>query len=115
MNKEKSLEKVSKGKLSKIREFFLTIFSKFKSKKKKIITNENINLQKQKLEDFEILKNIVEGNLSIKQLDNDTKRRIIDICNNRIVSVNKMISDKNMEIEKMESLLTNIKKIKSNY
>jgi len=52
--------------------------------------------EKQKLEDFDILEKIVNNKLSIKNVDYDTKIRLIELCDNQI----KAIKDKIDNIEK---------------
>ena len=47
----------------------------------------------QKLDDFEILKKIVNKELSIKEVDLETKIRLIKLCDNRINEINKKIAD----------------------
>lgn len=66
--------------------------------------------EKQKLQDFEILKSIVEGKTNIKDLDRDVKIRLIDICNRRLDEINKKIEDTKSEINKIESLILKNKK-----
>lgn len=67
--------------------------------------NKNLELEKQKLCDFEILRNVVQGSVNIKDLDKDLKLRLIDICNNRLIEVNKKIEDTNNDINRMKKII----------
>ena len=59
--------------------------------------------EKQKLEDFSILEKIVNNQLDIKDVDYDTKIRLIELCDNRL----KVIKNK---IESIDRKLQNIGK-----
>lgn len=72
--------------------------------------DEYILEARQKLQDFEILKSIVNGKTEIKYLDKDLKLRLIDICNNRLDEINKKIEDTKFEIEKIDKLILKTKR-----
>lgn len=59
----------------------------------------------QKLSDFEILKKIVNKELSMNDVDLETKVRLIKLCDNRINDINK-------KIEIIDKKINNIKKNK---
>ena len=66
----------------------------------KLINNENV--EETELEDFEILKAIMNGNLKVEDLDSDLRKRLIIMCKEKL-------SKTNLEIEKIDN---NIKQIK---
>ena len=55
------------------------------------MVNNDLTNDKQKIKDFEILKEIVNGNINIKDLDTPLKMRLIGICNNRLNQINEKI------------------------
>lgn len=57
------------------------------------------------LDDMEILKDILNGKIQIKDLDDDLKARLINLCNKRTEEVNKKIEDKKKEIEQIRKVL----------
>lgn len=65
---------------------------------------ENENL---KIDDFEILKEIIDGKSDIKNLDVDTKKRLIELCSNRLDDINKKIHNKTLEIKRLKEILYN--------
>lgn len=60
------------------------------------------------LEDFEVLKNIIEGKTKIENIDIDLKKRLIVICNKRLKKVNESIKERELEIYRMEKLISEI-------
>lgn len=74
-----------------------------------MLEEEYLKRERQKLQDFEILKRIVEGKTKIKDLDKDLKIRLIDICNTRLYEINKKIEDTKSEIEKIDNLILKTK------
>ena len=67
--------------------------------------DNKIKEEKQKLKDFEILKQIIEGSENIEDLDENLKYRLLDLCDNRLVEVNKKIKETEKKIEKAEEIL----------
>ncbi|MBR2704438.1 MAG: hypothetical protein IKE91_03115 [Clostridia bacterium] len=55
----------------------------------------------QKLNDFEILKKVVNKEISMDDIDLDTKIRLIQLCDNRISDINKKIEDIDKKIYKI--------------
>ena len=53
----------------------------------------------QMITDFEILKKIVNKELSFKDVDYETKIRLIKLCDNRINEINKKIKEYDRRIE----------------
>ena len=72
--------------------------------------DNKIKEEKQKLKDFEILKQILNGSVNIEDLDEDLKYRLLDLCNNRLIDVNKKIKETEKKIEKAEAILEKRKK-----
>ena len=70
------------------------------------MNNESLDVEKQKLQDYEVLKKIVKGNINVKDLDKDLKIRLNDICNNRLNEVNKKIEETQNTILKIESIIS---------
>lgn len=57
------------------------------------------------LEDFEVLKAIVEGRTKIEDVDIDLKKRLIVMCNQRLQKINDKIKIKELEIDNGRKLL----------
>lgn len=72
--------------------------------------DNKIKEEKQKLKDFEILKQIIEGSVNIEDLDENLKYRLLDLCDNRLVEVNQKIKETEKKIEKAEEILEKRKK-----
>ena len=53
----------------------------------------------QMITDFEILKKIVNKELSFKDVDYETKIRLIKLCDNRINEINKKVKEYDRRIE----------------
>lgn len=53
----------------------------------------------QMITDFEILKKIVNKELSFKDVDYETKIRLIKLCDNRINEINKKIKEYDRRID----------------
>ena len=69
-----------------------------------------MEIKNQKIQDFYVLQSIIKGNTDIKKLDNNTKKRLINLCNERIDFMNKKIKRKFEKIEEAENILKKIKK-----
>lgn len=57
------------------------------------------------MNDFEILKKIVEGKIDIREIDSETKQRLIKMCKQRLEQVEKKIEEKNEQIRKLEEII----------
>ena len=105
MVKEKTLVKTSKWRNFRILQLFNKFLEKFR--RSKILYKEFES--QQKLNDVDILKSVVDGTTNISELDYDTIKMLINICNNRVEEVNKKIINSDREIFKLENFLINIK------
>lgn len=56
----------------------------------------------QMITDFEILKKIVNKELSFKDVDYETKIRLIKLCDNRINEINEKIKEYDRKIESLK-------------
>ena len=65
----------------------------------------------QKLEDFSALKGLMEGTIKLEQLDEETKIRLIDLCNDRLDVMKQKVEEKRKEADALEKLLDIVKKI----
>ena len=112
MKKEKSLININNGIFSKIIKSIKSFLFKF-GDKSKIQSKEknNTNASVLVLDDFEVLKGIIEGKIEIQKLDKDLKKRLIVICNNRLNEVNQKIEDKDVEIVKMEKIISSLNEL----
>ena len=68
----------------------------------KLINSEKINGTE--LEDFDVLKSIMNGNTKIEDLDSDLRKRLIIMCKDKL-------SKTNLEIEKIDNNIKNIKEL----
>lgn len=57
------------------------------------------------LKDFEILNDIIKKKIDIKDVDIKVKKRLILMCNQRLMEVNKLIEEEELKIEKLNKLL----------
>lgn len=104
MKEEKFLVKYNERIFSKISKFIKRLFSKFIKKAE----NEKQKSSYFLLDDMETLKNIMDGKIEIENLENDQKKRLLNLCNNRIDEVHKKTIERKMENSKIEKLLTQI-------
>lgn len=70
--------------------------------------NYSQNSINQSLDDLKVLEDIIYNKIDIKDIDIDLEKRLITLCNNRINEVNKMIIDKDLEINKIKKLISNL-------
>lgn len=103
MNKEMALVHVDKGIFAKLTKIIKGIFSKF-NKEKNVLKAENIK----EIDDFECLKGIVQGKISIKELNIEQKKRLILLCDERTKSINNKIDDTKLKIKKIDEMLNKI-------
>ena len=122
MENEKSLVKSEKSIFSRVRQAILNFFYRFNKNKteSQIVENtfqEKIDIsqiEKSKIgtssiQDFDILKDIVNGKVQIKDLDIATEKRLIKLCDNRLRQMNEKIREKDIEIANIEKLLNDLK------
>lgn len=67
-----------------------------------------VKVETNEVDEFAVLKNFMEGKIDISQIDNETKKRLICICNDRLEGIKKQINDKSNKIKQMEGLLADI-------
>lgn len=117
MDEEKSLIKVEHSIFSRIRQAVLNFFHKFKKTKsvepnfqEQAVIKQEIKKEERTMQigDFETLKNVVNKKIEIKDLDVDTEKRLIELCDNRLKQMDEIISQKDLKIAKMEKLLDDL-------
>lgn len=112
MKKEQSLINTSDNNISKIIRFFKKIFIKF-NKKDIIVEQTQVEPEnKSPLDDVETLKLVMQGQIDIETLDNDTKKRLIVLCQYRLDNVRHKIKDKEEELDTMQNILKEIQENK---
>lgn len=124
MENEKSLVEAKMGIFSRIRQAVFNFFRKFKKDKisdtidQKIcedINEENIEITEEKtkdvetINDFDILKDVVNGKIQINDLDIETEKRLIELCDNRLRQIKEKIREKDLEIANLERNLNELK------
>ena len=67
--------------------------------------------KEQELKDFGILQKILNEEISIAELDDFTRRRIIKICNNRLEVMKARVESRKKETERLEELLHKAEKL----
>lgn len=105
MENEKSLVKAEKGIFSRVRQAILNFFRRFNKNKTELQTVETTT----DIQDFDILKDIVNGKIQIKDVDIETEKRLIKLCDNRLKQMNEKVREKDIEIAKIEKLLQDLK------
>lgn len=103
MKQEKSLIKVNENKISKFIQFIKNFFNKFKNKDIKKQNEEKTSFFP--MDDVDILKNLLDGKLEISNIDDETKIRLIKLCENREQEVRQKITDLKNKAQKMDKLL----------
>lgn len=111
MKEEKSLTKVNNGFFSKLINNIRSKF--FKMNHKNNVTTNTVNAisKNTALEDFEILKDVMNEKIQIQDLDADTKRRLINMCKNRLEEIDNEIKEIHNKTEKMKQLTLELKQI----
>jgi len=107
--KDTSLMIYKEKRIPRIIQFFKNLFTK--QPKEQIpmqVIQTEVKTETTEVEDFALLKKLIEGKIDIAEIDNESKIRLISICNNRLDGVKKQIRDRNNEIRKMEGLLADI-------
>ena len=67
--------------------------------------------KEQELKDFGILQKILNEEISIAELDDFTRRRIIKICNNRLEVMKARVESRKKGTERLEELLHKAEKL----
>lgn len=108
MKKEQSLVKTNDGKISKFIRFLKGIFIK-SNKQDNVVQNEQVEIKiSSPLDDVETLKLIMQDKIDIETLDDDTKKRLIVLCQYRLDKVKVKIKDKEKELMDMKNILKEI-------
>ena len=58
-----------------------------------------------KIEDLEILKKLMEKEMSLEEISAETKERLVKMCSKRLEDIRKKIEDKNKEIKILEEII----------
>lgn len=98
MNNGKSLIKNENSIISKPTVSIKKYFNKFDMNKKGNKAMKSID------EDFEILKQVNEGNIKIKDIDINTQNRLIKLCSNRLNGLDKKMNMLDDEIMRLKIL-----------
>lgn len=102
MKREMSLTVANSSIFRNLFGFFRRFFDKSSIKKEEIENKES------DINDFECLKLITEGEISVKDLGNDQKMRLISLCDERKEVINIKIKEVNEKIQKMTNMLNKI-------
>lgn len=102
MESEKSLIKTNNNIFSKVFKSIKNIFYNFKNKEYSKVEQNFEPPKNTALKDLDVLKNVIDGKVEIKDLDVDVEKRLIALCNNRIEEINKKITAKDLEIAKLK-------------
>lgn len=107
--KDTSMTVYKKKRVLRIIKFFKSFFTKHQKEETQIQTLQlEIKNETNEMDDFDLLKKLIEGRIDIAEIDNESKKRLIAICNNRLEGIHKQIYDKKNEIRQMESMLAKI-------
>lgn len=71
-------------------------------------------MKNQKLEDFEVLKDLMNLKIKLNEIDDDTKKRLIELCREQIEITNKKIDEVRNKNEELRAKIGQIKKGKKN-
>lgn len=79
------------------------------------LNNQNIISKEstKALKDLQVLKKIVSGNIKIQDLDNETKSRLISLCNSRTKQINDMIKKQQILNNELKLELKQVRKNKN--
>lgn len=108
MKEEKSLIKFRDSVFSNLIKKIKSFFTRFREGQDKINNNETIIKASNTLNDFNVLEGIIKENIKIEDVDINTKKRLITICNQRLERINEKIEDENLEILKLEKLIDEV-------
>lgn len=109
---EKSLVKSNNG-------FFSNIIQKIKikifgNKQKQEVQEQEISIKNTKYEglsDIELLKEVMNGEIEINEIDSVTKQRLIDMCHTRQEEINREIVQIQEKTERINNLINELKSI----
>lgn len=62
------------------------------------------------LNDMDNLEKVLKNELQIKDLDLESKRRLIKLCHSRAKEVNKKVKNKEEQISQLEEIIKDIKR-----
>ncbi len=80
--------------------------------KQNVTTNINQKLQMNtELQDMKTLQQVMQGQVKVNNLEENTIDRLINLCSNRLKEVNKKIEYKEKEINKNKKLTTALKQV----
>ena len=71
-------------------------------------------MNNQKLEDFEVLKDLMHLKIKLNEIDDDTKKRLIELCREQVEITNKKIDEVRKKNEELRAKIEQIKKGKKN-
>lgn len=108
MKSQKSLIKVNDSIFSRFIKSIKNIFYKPENHEYKETKQNTKVLKDTALEDLKVLKDVINGEIQIKDLDIDLEKRLIILCNNRISQINKKIEDKESKIIKIKKQISNL-------
>jgi len=114
MKEEMALMKVSENKfsslLNNIKNFFFKLGRKPKQQKNyQVLKVESAHEATTKAsDDLNCLEEIISGKINIRDLDKDTKKRLIKLCENRLEEVRKEIAKKERQIAYSKEILQRI-------
>ena len=113
MKEEKSLTKVNNGFFSKLIQNIRTKLFKFNQKNNASASAASTNATPENtaLDDFEVLKEVMDGKIQIQDLNPDLKKRLIAMCKTRLADINKEIDEIHSKTEMMTSLIFELKQI----
>jgi len=118
MKKEKSLIEVKENKFSKFLNSIKKFFYKLTGKENIEEVNQTEKKENQPnnpspLDDVEILGKVLRGEMKSSDLDEDTKKRLMVLCDKREKEIREKIKKTNERISKIDSLLLEIEEIKN--
>lgn len=70
---------------------------------------------KSELDDFVTLEKIIRQQIDIKDVDLDTKKRIIELCKQRLNEINIQIREKDTKILKMKKMIEELKTLEGKH
>jgi len=71
--------------------------------------NSKYYITKLELEDMELLEKIMKQQIDIKDVDINTKKRITELCKQRLNEINNQIKEKDIKILKMKEKIEELK------
>lgn len=106
MKKEEALVNVNESIISKCIKYIKNVFYKIKNKENEIEIEQKSTVSA--IDDVEILKKILDGEIEIKSLDDEVKRRLISLCKNREKEVREKIDNLKTKNEKLQKIVNKI-------